>query len=613
MHVLSKDLIVQLALNICLLSVVGGLVSKIQFVQDLILQESPDWKSQALLSVIFAGMIALSCHTGIMVDGYNMNTKVIGALASGLIGGPLIGLYASFLGSVYVYVSSPLPEFAMASAFATVLFGLLGGGFYPYFQRGKWKYRDLFLVTCFAEICEMITILRGASPFGLALETVLKVSLPMILMNSIGILIFISSFNMVFISQDVESSRQLKRASELMKKCSPLLNEGLVKGTALKEFTRTVLEETNWLSVMITDNNTVLEWQMKPASHPRAKAKMSAMPGGELPNVQMREIETDHKDIYEREMEYFAREHDMGTIPRIGRQAMESGSLTADFPAPEGSTADRHMKDISSIAVPVIVNQRSVGSIIVWMKRQWVTRKSEAELMQYLGMLSSVQLTMTELKHQEIMRQNAEFKALQFQVNPHFLFNALNTISYICRENAMRAKELLLVLSDYFRYNLNNDSYMVPMEKELDHVRDYLEIEKARFEDKLVVRYHVPAAVQAEIPVLILQPIVENAVRYGMGADGIRHVQIDITENPDNYEVNIRDHGKGFPQDILDKLYKGEPMGKSVGLSNVHKRMKSIYGEENGIHIDSSGTGSCVRLRFFRKGKDGNHVENSSY
>ncbi len=593
MHFLSKDLVIQLALNICLLSVVGSLVSKIQFVQDLILQERRNWKSQSLLSVIFAGMISLSCYTGVMVGNYNMNTKVIGALASGLIGGPLVGLYASLLGSVYVYVFSPDPQFAMATAFVTVLFGLLGGGFYPYFQRGKWKYRDLFILTCFAEICEMVAILRGAFPFQMALETVLKVSIPMILMNSIGILIFISSFNMVFIRQDIESSRQLQRASELMKNCFPLLNDGLVKGQPLQEFAHAVLNETGWLSIMITDSKTVLEWEMNPG-------------------FRHKELENSNKDIYEREMEFFAQQHDAGTIPEIGVKAMECGNLVTDYPIAEESSLYGQIKDISSMAVPVIVNNRSIGSIIVWLKRQWVLRKSEAELMQYLGMLSSVRLTMAELKHQEIMRQNAEFKALQFQVNPHFLFNALNTISYICRENAAKARELLLALADYFRYNLNNDSYMVPMEKELAHVKDYLKIEKARFEDKLVIRYDMPSSMQIEIPVLILQPIVENAVRYGMGKDGIRFVQITIVENQNYYEVKVCDRGKGFPQEILSKLYGDEPMGQSIGLSNVNKRMKSIYGEENGIHIASSETGSCVSLKFFKREKDDKNDQSSS-
>ena len=133
------------------------------------------------------------------------------------------------------------------------------------------------------------------------------------------------------------------------------------------------------------------------------------------------------------------------------------------------------------------MKNQSVGSLTVWMKRQWMDRQSEIELLQHLMTLGSSQLAVLELEQQKNLLAQAEFKALQFQVNPHFLFNALNTISWVCRENPEEARELLLTLADYFRYNLNYDAYMVPLREELEHVKDYLQIEKARFEEKMQV------------------------------------------------------------------------------------------------------------------------------
>ena len=234
----------------------------------------------------------------------------------------------------------------------------------------------------------------------------------------------------------------------------------------------------------------------------------------------------------------------------------------------------------------------------MWVKKQWVFRKSELELHQHLVDLSSYQLALSELERQKDMRQKAEFKALQFQVNPHFLFNALNTVSCVCRENPIRARELLIILANYFRYNLNSEAYMVPFEEEMEHVRDYLELEKARFEEKLIITYDVPKDLELEIPTLILQPIVENAVRYGINREGKRIVTICAREEPKGCKVCICDEGKGMPEEVLKKLKSGESIGNSVGLSNVHKRMKSIYGEENGLHITSSKEGTCVKLCF---------------
>lgn len=189
-------------------------------------------------------------------------------------------------------------------------------------------------------------------------------------------------------------------------------------------------------------------------------------------------------------------------------------------------------------------------------------------------------------------------------MNPHFLFNALNTISWVCRENPEEARKLLLTLADYFRYNLNYDAYMVPLREELEHVKDYLQIEKARFEEKLQVTYDVPEKMEILVPTLILQPLVENAVRYGIDRTGCRYVYIGITEEADAYRVEISDHGKGFPEEVLEKIAKDEPVGSSIGLQNVHKRMKSVYGEERGLQIQSTPKRSTVKLYFYKGVKE---------
>lgn len=555
----ADNLVFQLILNIGLLALVANLLSKLRIIQNIILQERRSVKSQALLSLVFAGIIILSTYTSIDIGGYSLNTRVIGAMAAGVLGGPIIGLYASFLSAIYVYFFSQPQMFAMASAFSTVLFGLLGGGFYPYFQRGKWKYRDLFLLTCFAEICDMIALLRLSSPFEIALNTVLEIAAPMILLNSIGILIFISSFNNVFILQDIESSRQLQQASELSRKCLPLLSHGFHEGEDMHELASVILRETDWMGVMLTDRTKILEWQQKG-------------------------------------IEY--QPEDLTRIPRVGKDAMRAGELMTMYHVPKSSSWYEWMKEYSMVAAPFMLKEQAVGCLIVWMKKTWVFRTSELELLQHVVTLGSYQIAMAELEHQKAMWQQAELKALQFQINPHFLFNALNTISSVCREDSERARELLVILANYFRYNLDGTTGMVPMEEEIRHVRDYLALEKGRFEEKLEVTYELPPQMDILIPTLILQPVVENAVKYGINHEGRRIVKIKVEENKEKFVVSISDKGKGFPPNVIQALESGESMGKSVGLNNVYKRMKSIYGDDCRPRIISSDKGSCVQLTF---------------
>lgn len=557
-----KELAFNITMNICLLSVIAATLSKIKFIQELILQERRKFKGDILLSFVFGGIITVAAYTGTMIGDYNMNTKVIGALAAGLLGGPLVGIYSSLFGCIYVYFFSPNPAFALPSAYSLLLIGMLGGGFYPYFQRGKWKYRDLFILTCFAEIVEMICLLRSAMSVQIALETVLVISIPMILLNSIGMLIFISSFNTVFVCQELESTKQLQRASALAKKCLPLLREGLHKKANMEEMAMEILEDTDWLGVMITDESEVLEWKQK---------DMKFQP------------------------------KDSVVFPVIAAEAMKSGEMKMLYSVPKNDPWYDWIGEYSVLAEPFMIKNTAVGCLLVWVKKQFVFHQSDVELLQNFGLLASSQLAMEKLEKQVQMRQKAEFQALQFQVNPHFLFNALNTISSVCRENPARARELLLTLADYFRYNLGNGAFMVPMQEELEHVQDYLEIEKARFEEKLLVSYQLEEDMHILIPTLILQPIVENAVRHGRSRDGKRVVEIEVRREDDCYIVKVRDRGPGFSPEVLEKLEAGEEIGKSIGLMNVQKRLKNIYGEKNGLRIENlQDGGSCVTMKFMK-------------
>ncbi len=556
-----QQILFESVLNIALLVLMANLMLKSRIIRDIILQEKRSFKSQALLSAIFGGLVIISTCTALDTGYYNINTRAIGSMTAGLLGGPVVGLYASLIGAVYAYIFSSPQVFAMAAAFSTMMFGLLGGGFYPYFQRGKWKYKDLFLLTCFAEVCDMVCLLRFAVPVQMALKAILEISVPMILINAVGILIFISSFDTIFEFQDIESSRQLQRASELAGKCLPLFLRGISHKENMQKLSEIMLSEIDWAGVMITDRREVIASSQKEAA-------------------ERLEIGTE--------------------IPDVGRRAIKSGKMEVMYKVPVTNPLYEFMKDYSLVAAPFVIREQAIGCLIVWVKKKWVLQQSELKILQHLVTLSSYQIALAELEQQSAMRQRAEFKALQFQVNPHFLFNALNTVSYVCREDPERARELLLTLANYFRYNLNYDAYFVPLEEELEHVQDYLEIEKARFEEKLLVTVEMPEDMDINIPTLILQPIVENAVRYGINREGKRIVRIQVKKEAEGYMVCICDEGKGISDEILQKLRNDEAIGSSIGLSNVHRRMKNLYGEENGLHIKSSLNGTCVEMHFMK-------------
>ncbi len=206
----------------------------------------------------------------------------------------------------------------------------------------------------------------------------------------------------------------------------------------------------------------------------------------------------------------------------------------------------------------------------------------------------SLRIELLEQQHQVELRQQAELRALQSQINPHFLFNALNTISALCLTDPDRARETILVLANYFRQTLSINEPFVTLEQELENVDNYLFLTEARFENAIHVTRELPDdRKRLRLPPLILQPIVENAVRHGGVAVDDRRVHIGIRQDGERAYIQVSDQGRGFPPEVLKKLQ--DPNDPAyTGLFNVRKRLRSIYGDQCPFTIQSTPAGSTV-------------------
>ena len=193
-----------------------------------------------------------------------------------------------------------------------------------------------------------------------------------------------------------------------------------------------------------------------------------------------------------------------------------------------------------------------------------------------------------EKERQEVqlraLAAEAELKALKAQINPHFLFNTLNTIAELIHADSDRAEATVERLAEMFRYVLNgSERGLVPLEEELDFLDGYLEIERVRFGDRLRVTRHIaPEALGIPVPSLVLQPLVENTLRHGLGADGSIDLGIGIHIDGDRAVLAISDQGPGLPA--------GHAIGEGPGhgLYNVDQRLRKTYGEAYGLEISTN-------------------------
>lgn len=558
---MSHSLLWDFILNIGLLVLIASLFTKNKIIRRMLLEKRSTLWSQVVLAVIFGLFAILSTYTGIPLEGVILNTRVIGALAGGIIGGPIVGIGAGLIGGVHRYFYDINGFTTIACALSTLLAGIIGGIFYPYFQRGKWNEIALFAVTALTEIIEMALILLIGHPYALALSVVKTIALPLILLNSFGMLIFIATFKNVFIEKDLESAKQLSLALSIAEQCLPYLRKGLSSQENLNNAVSIILSSGICSGVIITDRQQIL-----------AQGQRDSM--------------TDIASLQE--------------LPLPAKQAMEDKHLVT-MTEPQDCTP---LKGIllyhTIIAAPLTKRDQPVGCLVVLVKRRWLNLEADISFVKGLATFFSTQLELSEVDYQKHLLHKAEFSALQSQINPHFLYNSLNTLSCICRENPPRARELLLTMGAYFRQTLESDRCMISLKEEVDHVNNYLALEKARFEDKLEVTVDIPEYLDCLLPTLILQPIVENAVKYGVDSHGHRCVSIIAREVLGGVSIVVSDCGPGFPPDVLTGLqtgtYAGEYASNHIGLLNIQKRLKSMYGEENKLRITCSPEGSQVEL-----------------
>ena len=214
--------------------------------------------------------------------------------------------------------------------------------------------------------------------------------------------------------------------------------------------------------------------------------------------------------------------------------------------------------------------------------------------------------TLVQLKESVSSVVETELSFLQAQIKPHFIYNALSVISALTLETPEKAKELLYDLTDYLRgsFRFRNYNGMVSLSEELETVKAYISIEKARFQDKLEVKYDIDESISVLIPMLAIQPIVENAVRHGLFAKPEGGcVSLKVYKERADVVIRVEDNGCGISENILDEIISDTAPSRGVGVKNINRRLILFYGK--GLEIKSeAGKGTIVLLRIPKESEE---------
>jgi two-component system sensor histidine kinase YesM len=233
------------------------------------------------------------------------------------------------------------------------------------------------------------------------------------------------------------------------------------------------------------------------------------------------------------------------------------------------------------------------------------------------NMIYDIKYLISKLVEEERNKKEIELEALHAQINPHFLYNTLNTIKWMAKmQGARNISSTVTALIKLLRVSINLSNEKVTLEEEIEYVKNYVLIQKMRFNEQFEVNYNTDEdCLKCTIPKLILQPIVENSIIYGSGEDGAHRLNICISaqREGENLIIRIVDNGPGIEDEVLKRIFKAEKNVNKfsvVGLHNVNERIKHYYGEAYGITISTGiGKGTSVGINLpFDAGKGASNV-----
>lgn len=551
------ELILSLLQQMCVYLVLAYMLSKTPLFLP-ILNISSRLDHKLTVYVLFSLFCILGTYFGLQIDDAIANTRAIGAVMGGLFGGPIIGFAVGLTGGLHRYSLGGFTD--LACAFSTTAEGLIGGLFHHYVLKHDKKEllfssKIVFGITLFAELIQMVIILLIAKPFQQAFDLVSTIAAPMIIANSVGAGLFMSILldrKTIFEQYSTTFSRKALRIAE---RTIGLLSDSFSNENAAK-VARIVYEETNVAAVAITDCHKILAFIGIGDDHHKPNCPISST----------KTIESINKN---------------NIIYLNGRDKPYQCSISPDC------------RLGSVIIIPLRAGDRVVGTIKLYERKHKLFSSINIAMAEGIAQLLSSQILYGEYQQKKTLLDKTEIKLLQAQINPHFLFNALNTINAVIRKDPQNARELIQHLSQFFRSNLKQNVETITVEEELAHVNAYLMIEQARFSDRLSVSIQIDSALfHLSVPSFTLQPLVENAIKHGTSTLLDKgKIKIYNQKATDGYWIIVEDNAGNYSS-------QQSKQGNGLGMQLVNKRLINFFGDSSKLHIEVIPH-RYTRMKFF--------------
>ena len=541
--------------NIGCSAIIAFFFIKIDKANIIIKSKAKSKKDVIALSFFFSLLSISGTYIGLNFNGAILNTRNIGVVAGGLLGGPYVAALTGLVAGIHRAIVNLGRETAIPCAIATIIGGFLTA-YVSRFAKNKDRMFFAFLLAFVVENLSMALILLIQKDKALAQSIVKNFYIPMVFMNSVGAAVLILLVEDIIQKSELIAGNQAKLALEIANKTLPYFRNT----ENLNEVCKIIANSLGARATVITDTKEIIagfstDKSVINRSNIRSNNTREVLKTGEVMLV----IKDDEDEIIE---DFF-------------------------YISP-------HIK--SCIILPLKEKNDVSGTLKIFFDTAEKITEKNRYLMIGLSHLISTQMEISKVENLISLLKYSELKALQSQINPHFLFNVLNTMTSLIRTNPEKAREVTIDLSNYLRYNLDNNLKSVELIKELNQIDTYIKIEKSRFGEKLNIIYDVDESLyNFQIPSLIIQPLVENSIKHGILKKRDKgFVKIIVKKIDKDIEVAIEDDGVGIEQAVIDNLDK--KIEENIGLKNVHQRLKLLYGE--GLNITKLEQGTRIKFKI---------------
>ena len=552
---MNIQFISHLVSNIGCSAIIAFFFIKIDKANIIIKSKAKTKKDIVALSFFFSLLSISGTYIGLNFNGAILNTRNMGVVAGGLLGGPYVAAITGLIAGIHRAIVNLGRETAIPCAIATIIGGFLTA-YVSRFTKNKDRMFFAFLLAFVVENLSMALILVIQKDKILAQSIVKNFYIPMVFMNSVGAAVLILLVEDIIQKSELIAGNQAKLALEIANKTLPYFRNT----ENLSEVCKIIANSLGARAAVITDTKEIIagfstDKSVINRTNIRSNNTREVLKTGEVMLV----IKDDEDEIIE---DFF-------------------------YISP-------HIK--SCIILPLKEKNDVSGTLKIFFDTAEKITEKNRYLMIGLSHLISTQMEISKVENLISLLKYSELKALQSQINPHFLFNVLNTMTSLIRTNPEKAREVTIDLSNYLRYNLDNNLKSVELIKELNQIDTYIKIEKSRFGEKLNIIYDVDESLyNFQIPSLIIQPLVENSIKHGILKKRDKgFVKIIVKRVDKDIEVAIEDDGVGIEQAVIDNLDK--KIEENIGLKNVHQRLKLLYGE--GLNITKLEQGTRIKFKI---------------